>query len=233
VLATIAVLLTALAAPTDDRRRTLLTGVALTAVLAGVGALWSKLFLLCTAACALAFVARAVAWRYRLRVRRPWLIAAAGVLLLVLLMAWLYTLQGWRFKTSTMVRLELWGMAADLASSSFPWGIGLGQFGAWLGSIHYQLGEVYPIRFVHNQFLAFVTEAGAAGIALCLIIVKLVIDAATAWRGIIAAIFFGIVLGALTLHDGIGLRAVQVLVGYTFAVSVRPKPGGTERYRLS
>jgi O-antigen ligase len=232
ILTVIAMLLVRMADNRDRPRDTVLTATALAAALAGAWTMWSKFFLLCIAACALIFVARAGARRIGFRVGRPWLATMVGVGALALLMAWLYTQQGWRFQTSTSVRLDLWGKAIDLVAQSFPWGIGLGQFGAWLSSIDYQAGEVEPIRFVHNQFLAFVTEAGAAGIVFALIVVKLVVDAAPAWRGVMMAVFIGVLLGALTLHDGIGLRALQLLLGYSFAVAVRPGAGGSQRHRF-
>jgi hypothetical protein len=233
VLTAIAFLLAATIDGRDGHRDTVLTAMALAAALAGAWFMWSKYFLLCIAACTLIFVAQAGARRIGLRVRRPWLAAIIGIVALMLLTAWLYTLEGWRFQGSTSVRLDLWAKAIDLALQSFPWGIGLGQFGAWLSSIHYQAGELEPIQFVHNQFLAFVTEAGAAGIVLGLIVVKLVVDAASAWRGIMVPVFICVLLGALALHDGIGLRALQLLLGYSFAVAVRPGAGGSQRHRLS
>jgi hypothetical protein len=229
----IAFLLVTAAPESDNRGHIVLTAVALAAALTGIASMWSKFFLLCTAACALIFVLRIGAHRFGIRVSRPWLAAGIGIVALALLTLWLYTLQDWRFRTSATVRFDLWGKAADLAWLSFPWGIGLGQFGAWLASIHYQASEVDPIRFVHNQFLAFMTEAGAVGILFILIIAKLVIDATRAWRGIMVLVFVGVLVGALMLHDGIGLRALQLLLGYSIAVAVRPGAGGSQRHCLS
>jgi hypothetical protein len=227
VLTTTAFLLTALP-DGGDRRGTILTVTALAAALAGLSSIWSKIFLLFTAGCAALFVARAGARRLGVRVGRQWGLAVMSIITVLLLTALLYMSQEWRFDSSASIRLALWSIAADLASRSFPWGIGLGQFGAWLADLAQYKGDG-QLRFVHNQFLAFVTEAGAVGIALGLIVVKLVIDAMSAWRGVMGAIFVCILLGALTLHDGIGLRAMQLLLGYSFAVAVRPGVGGSER----
>jgi hypothetical protein len=227
VLTTTAFLLTALP-DRDDRRATILTATALGTALVGLAFTWSKIFLGFTAVCAVLFVARQVARRLGVRVARDRLLAIISIGIVLLLAALLYISQAWRFESSASIRLALWGIGADLASRSFPWGIGLGQFGAWLADIAQYKGDG-QLRFVHNQFLAFVTEAGAVGIALGLIVVKLVIDAMSAWRGVMGAIFVCILLGALTLHDGIGLRAMQLLLGYSFAVAVRPGAGSSER----
>jgi hypothetical protein len=228
MLTVIAMLLVGTTDESDRPRDTVLTAIALAAALTGVWVLWSKLFILCVAACALVFGGR----RIGVRVARPWLAVALGAAALALLMAWLYTQQAWRFDISASVRIELWSAAVDLAARSFPWGIGLGQFGSWLASIHYQAGEVEPIRFVHNQFLAFLTEAGVVGIGLGLIVVKIVIDGASVWRDSMAAVFIGVFLSALALHDAIGLRALQLLLGYSLAVALRPGIGGRQRRRV-
>ena len=232
VLTAIAFLLVTMVDGREGRRDTVLTAIALATALTGAWSMWSKYFLLCIAACTLIFVARVGAGRLGLRVRGPQLAVGIGIVALTLLTAWLYAQEGWRFQSSTSVRLDLWAKAIDLAAHSFPWGIGLGQFGAWLSSIHYQAGELEPIQFVHNQFLAFVAEAGAVGIVLCFIVGKLVVDAASAWRGVTGPVFICILLGALTIHDAIGLRALQLLLGYSFAVAIRPGAGGSQRHRL-
>jgi hypothetical protein len=232
VLTVNALLLVGMASAGNDRGRPLLTAAALAAALLGTWLMWSKLFLLCTAACALIFVMRAAMPHVGQRASRTWLAVAVGSGVLALLVAWLYISQGWRIESSASVRLNLWGMALDLAARSFPWGIGLGQFGAWLADLAPYMGDGQP-RFVHNQFLAFVTETGAVGIVLSLIILKLVADAASAWRGVMRALFVCIVLGSLMLHDGIGLRALQLLLGYSFAVAVRPGASGSQRHRFA
>ena len=232
VLTATAFLLATLPDSDSDRRGTLLTTAALAAALVGLSTIWSKLFLFFTALCALNFVALAGARRLGLRLDRRWIFAALGVLVVLLLTALVYAQQGWRFENSAAVRFDLWSIGVDLASRSFPWGIGLGQFGAWLADIAQYKGE-NQLRFVHNQFLAFVTEAGASGIVFGLIVVKLVVDAASAWRGLMMAVFICLLLGALTVHDAIGLRALQLLLGYSFAVAVRPGAGGSQRHRLS
>jgi hypothetical protein len=233
VLTTVAFLQIATSTEAETPSCIFLTGTTLAAALTGLGSIWSKFFLLCTASSALIFAARVGKWRFDIHPRRPWFAIGAGVLALALIGACLFALEAWRFQTSVSVRLNLWTMSAELAWAHFPWGLGLGQFGAWLASIHYEAGETQPIRFVHNQFLAFVTETGAVGVILSLIVLKLVADAAAAWTGVVRVLFVCTVVGSLTLHDGIGLRALQLLLGYSLAVAARSSAGGSQRHRFA
>jgi hypothetical protein len=232
VLTVVAFLLASPSPRRSDRREIGVTTGALAAALAGAWWIWSKLFLLATAACMATYVARTAADRLGLRLNRRWFAAAGALATLIVLAAALYALEDWRFESSASVRLELWTIAVDRIGHSFPWGIGLGQFGAWLADLAPYKGDG-QLRFVHNQFLAFVTETGAVGIVLSLIVLKLVADAAAAWQGVMRALFACILLGSLMLHDGIGLRALQLLLGYSFAVAVRPGASGSQRHRFA
>jgi O-antigen ligase/polysaccharide polymerase Wzy-like membrane protein len=119
------------------------------------------------------------------------------------------------FAASAGVRHDLWLKAAHLIGASFPWGIGLGQFGAAPPPIIDPFGM--PQLFAHNTPLAMIAELGALGAALAAALALAVFRAARAFPLLTAIAFLLYALETFLLNDGLGYRTAFLLLGLGLA----------------
>jgi hypothetical protein len=119
------------------------------------------------------------------------------------------------FAASVGVRHDLWLKGAHLVAASFPWGIGLGQFGAAPPPIVDPFGM--PQLFVHDTPLAMVAELGALGAALAAALALAVSRAARAFPLLTALAFLLYALETFLLNDGLGYRLAFLLLGLGLA----------------
>ncbi len=119
------------------------------------------------------------------------------------------------FAASVDVRHDLWLKAAHLIGASFPWGIGLGQFGAAPPPIVDSIGM--PQLFVHDTPLAMIAELGALGAALAAALACVIVAAARAFPLLTALAFTLYSLETFLVNDGLGYRAAFLLLGLGLA----------------
>lgn len=131
------------------------------------------------------------------------------------------------FATSLGVRRDLWLRAVHLIAASFPWGIGLGQFGAAAPPILDPFGM--PQLFVHDTPLALITELGALGAALATALAWAVFRTARAFPLLTALAFTLYSLETFLLNDGLGYRAAFLLLGLGLARALSP-PAAPREY---
>ena len=125
---------------------------------------------------------------------------------------------------SMSIRLALWDYATELTKASFPWGVGLGQFGA-LSARSPALAEI-GLRFVHNTPLALVTELGALGLAGVAGLAYLGYLACRGWSVSVMAAFALYLVVPMMLHDALGMRMTLLVIAYGIAQGLeRWRPG--------
>lgn len=131
------------------------------------------------------------------------------------------------FAASVGVRHDLWLKAAHLIAASFPWGTGLGQFGAAPPPIVDPFGM--PQLFVHDTPLAMTAEMGALGAALAGMLACVIFAAARAFPVLTALAFTLYTLETFLLNDGLGYRVAFLLLGLGLARALAP-PASSREY---
>ena len=131
------------------------------------------------------------------------------------------------FAASVGVRHDLWLKAAHLIAASFPWGIGLGQFGAASPPIVDPFGM--PQLFVHDTPLAMIAELGALGAALAAMLACVIFAAARAFPLLTALAFTLYSLETFFLNDGLGYRMAFLLIGLGLARALQ-RPASPREY---
>jgi hypothetical protein len=118
-------------------------------------------------------------------------------------------------------RFDLQRVAFFLAMSAFPFGIGIGQFGA----IAERIPEIadYKALFAHNTPLTLFSEMGVVGLALLAGLLYLVWRASLAPHASLRIVILSYFLVPMMANDTHGLRMTVLLLGY-FAV-VPPQTG--------
>jgi hypothetical protein len=119
------------------------------------------------------------------------------------------------FAASIGVRRDLWAKAAELIAASFPWGIGLGQFGVAPPPIVDPFGM--PQLFAHDTPLAMIAELGVLGAVLATALILAIYAAARAFPLLTALSFTLYCLETFLLNDGLGYRVSFVLLGVGLA----------------
>jgi hypothetical protein len=130
------------------------------------------------------------------------------------------------FAASLDVRRDLWLKAAHLIGASFPWGVGLGQFGATPPPILDPFGM--PQLFVHDSPLAMIAELGALGAALAAMLACVIFAAARAFPLLTALAFTLYSLETFLLNDGLGYRPAFLLLGLGLARALVPPASSPE-----
>ena len=120
---------------------------------------------------------------------------------------------------SLSLRLALWDFAWRLAVENFPWGTGLGQYGALIIESP-KLGRL-GLRYVHNTPLALLTEMGALGLLVAAGLGYLVYLSCRHWVWPVALSFLMYLLLPLMLHDAIGMRMSILVLAYGVSESLR------------
>ena len=131
------------------------------------------------------------------------------------------------FAASVGVRRDLWLKAAHLIAAGFPWGIGLGQFGAAPPPIVDPFGM--PQLFVHDTPLAMIAELGALGAALAGMLACVIFTAARAFPLLTALAFTLYSLETFLLNDGLGYRMAFLLLGLGLARALE-RPASPREY---
>ena len=119
------------------------------------------------------------------------------------------------FATSIGIRRDLWLKAAHLIGASFPWGIGLGQF----GSAPPPIIDSFGMRqlYAHDTPLAMIAELGLLGAALVAALILVIGRAARAFPVLTALACTLYCLETFLLNDGLGYRMVFLLLGLGLA----------------
>lgn len=120
---------------------------------------------------------------------------------------------------SLSLRLALWDFAWRLVVENFPWGTGLGQYGALITESP-KLGRL-GLRYVHNTPLALLTEMGALGLLVAAGLGYLVYLSCRHWVWPVALSFLIYLLLPLMLHDAIGMRMSILVLAYGVSESLR------------
>ena len=121
--------------------------------------------------------------------------------------------------TSLSLRLALWDFAWRLAVENFPWGTGLGQYGALIIESP-KLGPL-GLRYVHNTALALLTEMGALGLLMTAGLGYLVYLSCRHWAWPVALTVLIYLLLPLMLHDALGMRMSILVLAYGVSESLR------------
>lgn len=116
---------------------------------------------------------------------------------------------------SVDIRMHIWSLAWQQAVESFPWGLGLNQFG---GDIVETPGlKMQRLTSVHNTPLRLLMELGVLGIAVFGVVLAFVGLAGkklnAAWKGI----FCLYIMMPMLLHDALGLRVFHVVLAFFLA----------------
>lgn len=122
---------------------------------------------------------------------------------------------------SLSLRLALWDFAWGLAVENFPWGTGLGQYGALILESP-KLGRL-GLRYVHNTPLALLTEMGALGLLVAAGLGYLVYLSCRHWAWPVALTFLIYLVLPLMLHDALGLRMSILVLAYGLSEGLRRK----------
>jgi len=120
---------------------------------------------------------------------------------------------------SLSLRLALWDTAWRLAVENFPWGIGLGQYGARI----MESPELRPLglRYVHNTPLALLTELGVLGLLAVAGLGYLIYLSSRPWAWPVALTFAIYLVLPLMLHDALGMRMSILVLAYGVSESLR------------
>lgn len=120
---------------------------------------------------------------------------------------------------SLSLRLALWDFAWQLARENFPWGTGLGQYGALI----MESPELRPLglRYVHNTPLALLTEMGALGLLMAAGLGYLVYLSCRPWAWPIASTFAIYLVLPLLLHDALGMRMSILVLAFGISEGLR------------
>lgn len=122
-------------------------------------------------------------------------------------------------ENSVLLRLELWDFAWRLALDSFPWGVGLGQYGALIGEST-ELGSL-GLRYVHNTPLALFAEMGVLGLFAVAGLGYLIYLACRPWAWPVALTYLIYLVLPLMLHDVLGMRMTILVLAYGVSESWR------------
>lgn len=118
---------------------------------------------------------------------------------------------------SLSLRLELWDFAWRLALDGFPWGVGLGQYGALIGE-SMELGSL-GLRYVHNTPLALFAEMGVLGLFAVAGLGYLVYLSCRPWAWPVALTYLIYLVLPLMLHDALGMRMTILVLAYGISES--------------
>ncbi|MEW5703858.1 MAG: O-antigen ligase family protein [Pseudomonadota bacterium] len=129
----------------------------------------------------------------------------------------IYTMPWQEIQKSFDLRLELWTPAWRFAVESFPWGIGVNQFGPALQRAANAQALVIGGGNVHNVPLQLLTELGALGIGIGGALLALVGFAARRFDGYRRAMLGVYILLPMLLHGVLGLRVFHVVLAYGLA----------------
>ncbi len=119
---------------------------------------------------------------------------------------------------SLSIRLALWEFAWRLSLDSFPWGTGLGQFGALISESP-ELRSL-ELRYVHNTALALLTELGALGLLGVVGLGYLTYRSCRPWPVPVALAWLAFLVLPFTLHDSLGMRMTILVLAYGVSESL-------------
>lgn len=124
------------------------------------------------------------------------------------------------WERSIGVRFDLWRFAAENIWSSFPVGLGLGQFAETMRLGEALAGEGH--RYTHNSFLGLATELGLLGILLAVGLIVIARKAAQGFPSVVIPLFLIFIIPPLIIHDGHTVRMVVLVLALGFARSMYP-----------
>ncbi len=119
---------------------------------------------------------------------------------------------------SLSIRMALWEFAWRLSLDSFPWGMGLGQFGALISESP-ELRSL-ELRYVHNTALALLTELGALGLLGVVGLGYLTYLSCRPWPVPVALAWLAFLVVPFTLHDSLGMRMTLLVLAYGVSESL-------------
>lgn len=123
---------------------------------------------------------------------------------------WLGSMQS--VEASLGVRRVIWGAAWQDLVQSFPWGIGLGQFGMTL-----QQEEPFVYTYAHNTPLGLVTEMGAMGIAFFGIAALILWQSIRQLNDVAKVLVGAMVVIPMAVHDIQSIRVLHVIFALCLA----------------
>ncbi len=117
--------------------------------------------------------------------------------------------------TSLGHRLFLWEGGWSAFLDKFPYGLGAGQYGAYMKSLS------SPILFTHNTFLGLLVEFGALGILLVLGLLYLIARSLSHWPFLIMLLILVFLIVPMFFHDVLGLRINHVVLALGLTTAAR------------